>query len=84
MMLVIILGLNRYIIIRANNSHDNWWIKVILRFSGGSEIVWDLEKSDKVHILDFEEKTVEWLTFSHLIKAYDPAPFPALSQIEVY
>ena len=83
-MLVIILGLNRYIIIRANNSHDNWWIKATLRFSDGSEIVWDLEKSDKAHILDFEEKTIEWLTFSDLIKADDPSPFPALSQIEVY
>lgn len=69
---------------RSDFPHDNWWIKATLRFSDGSEIVWDLEKSDKAHILDFEEKTIEWLTFSDLIKADDPSPFPALSQIEVY
>ncbi len=69
---------------RSDFPHDNWWIKATLRFSDGSEIVWDLEKSDKAHILDFGEKTIEWLTFSDLIKADDPSPFPALSQIEVY
>lgn len=57
---------------RSDFPHDNWWIKATLRFSDGSEIVWDLEKSDKAHILEFEEKTIEWLTFSDLIKADDP------------
>lgn len=69
---------------RSDFPHDNWWIKATLRFSDGSEIVWNLEKSDKAHVLEFKEKTIEWLTFSDLIKADDPSPFPALSQIEVY
>lgn len=69
---------------RADFPHDNWWVKGTLRFSDGSRIVWNLEKSDKAHVLEFEEKTIEWLTFSDLIKADDPSPFPALSQIEVY
>ncbi|WP_289129802.1 carbohydrate-binding protein [uncultured Clostridium sp.] len=69
---------------RSDFPHDNWWTNVTFRFSDGSEIKWDLEKSDKAHVLVFEEKTIEWLTFSDLIKADDPSPFPALSQIEVY
>lgn len=69
---------------RSDFPHDNWWVKATLRFSDGSEIIWKLDKSDKAHILQFEEKTIEWLTFSDLIKADDPSPFPALSQIEVY
>lgn len=69
---------------RSDFPHDNWWINVTFRFSDGSKIKWDLEKSDKAHILGFEEKTIEWLTFSDLIKSDDPSPFPALSQIEVY
>lgn len=69
---------------RSDFPHDNWWTKATLRFSDGSEMIWNLEKSDKAHILEFEEKTIEWLTFSDLIKADDPSPFPALSQIEVY
>lgn len=69
---------------RSDFPHDNWWTNVTLRFSDGSEIKWDLEKSDKAHVLEFEEKVIEWLTFSDLIKSDDPSPFPALSQIEVY
>lgn len=69
---------------RCDFPHDNWWVRATLRFSDGSEIIWNLEKSDKAHILEFEEKTIEWLTFSDLIKADDPSPFPALSQMEVY
>ncbi|WP_195986446.1 carbohydrate-binding protein [Clostridium sp. D53t1_180928_C8] len=69
---------------RSDFPHDNWWTNVTFRFSDGSEIKWDLEKSSKAHVLEFEEKVIEWLTFSDLIKADDPSPFPALSQIKVY
>ena len=30
------------------------------------------------------EKEITWLELCNLIKAEDPSPFPALSQIEVY
>lgn len=69
---------------RSDFPHDNWWTSVTLRFSDNSEIVWELEKSNKAHIIEFPEKNIEWLTFSDLIKADDPSPFPALSQIKVY
>ncbi|MDV4149805.1 carbohydrate-binding protein [Clostridium sp. AL.422] len=69
---------------RSDFPHDNWWVKVTFRFSDNSELTWDLEKSDKAHIITFPFKKISWLTFSDLIKADDPSPFPALSQIEVY
>ena len=45
---------------------------------------WELEKSRLPHILDFPAKTITWVKLENLLKADDPSPFPALSQIEVY
>ncbi|HEX3023234.1 MAG TPA: carbohydrate-binding protein [Lachnospiraceae bacterium] len=69
---------------RADFPHDNWWTKVTIEFSDGSEIEWELEKSYDPHILTFEKKKVSWIVLKNLIKADDPSPFPALTQIEVY
>lgn len=69
---------------RSDFPHDNWWRQVTLSFSDGSVIVWDLEKSHKAHEICFDEKTIEWVRLEKLIKADDPSPFPALTQIEVY
>lgn len=69
---------------RSDFPHDNWWTQVTLQFSDNSEIVWDLEKSDKAHEITFSQKQIEWVRISRLIKADDPSPFPALSQFEVY
>lgn len=69
---------------RADFPHDNWWVKVTVTFSDGTSLVWDLEKSDKAQVLTLEPKKISWLTVSDLIKAEDPSPFPALTQLEVY
>ena len=69
---------------RADFPHDNWWKQVTLTFSDGSEMKWDMEKSSLGHVLTFEPKKITWVKLSNLIKADDPSPFPALSQIEVY
>lgn len=69
---------------RADFPHDNWWTSVDFNFSDGSKIVAALQKSDKPHVINFEKKKIEWVRFNNLIKADDPSPFPALSQIEVY
>ena len=45
---------------------------------------WKLEKSSLPHTLAFKAKKVSWVKLEKLIKADDPSPFPALSQIEVY
>jgi len=69
---------------RADFPHDNWWVKVTVTFSDGTSLIWDLEKSDKAHVLSLEAKKISWLTLGELIKADDPSPFPALTQLEVY
>lgn len=69
---------------RADFPHDNWWKEVTIVFSDNSSIVWELEKSDKAHVLSIEDKTIKWLEICNLKKSSDPSPFPALTQIEVY
>ena len=69
---------------RADFPHDNWWVQVTLRFSDGSSQDFALEKSVRGHVLTFPEKEIQWIELCSLIKADDPSPFPALSQIEVY
>lgn len=69
---------------RADFPHDNWWEKVTLAFSDGTCETIKLEKSEKPHIIDIKREGVTWLSLGQLIKADDPSPFPALTQIEVY
>ena len=69
---------------RADFPHDNWWTQVTLTFSDGSSIDWPLEKSRFAHVLTFEKKKITWVELSNLMKADDPSPFPALTQLEVY
>lgn len=70
--------------IRADFPHDNWWTQATLYFSDGSEYVCDLVKTDQAQQVKFSPKTIEWIKIGKLIKADDPSPFPALSQLEVY
>lgn len=69
---------------RADFPHDNWWVSVTFTFSDGSKLVKELEKSYAPHIIEFDKKTIDWVVISELIKADDPSPFPALTEMEVY
>lgn len=69
---------------RADFPHDNWWEKVTFTFSDGTSETVELEKSAEPHNIRLERKGITWLAFGQLIKAEDPSPFPALTQIEVY
>ena len=69
---------------RADFPHDNWWEKATFHFSDGSAETVSMKKSDKPHVFSFPPKKIEWLKLGELIKADDPSPFPALTQIEVY
>lgn len=70
---------------RADFPHDNWWVNVTFSFSDGTNIKVDLEKSlAKAHAIPLEKRTVRWVKMSNMIKADDPSPFPALTQIEVF
>lgn len=69
---------------RADFPHDNWWTEVTFTFSDGTQETVSLEKRIEGHELAIQRKNIAWLTFGNLIKADDPSPFPALTQIEVY
>lgn len=69
---------------RADFPHDNWWVKATFTFSDGTQEVVDMEKSIKPHVFNIRKKNITWLKISNLVKADDPSPFPALTQLEVY
>lgn len=69
---------------RADFPHDNWWTKATFTFSDGTKETVDMEKSSEPHTFEIKRRAVTWLRLSDLIKADDPSPFPALTQIEVY
>lgn len=69
---------------RADFPHDNWWVKADITCSDGTTETVEMKKSVKPHVFLMERKNITWLKLSNLIKAEDPSPFPALTQIEVY
>lgn len=69
---------------RADFPHDNWWIQGSITFSNGEKEVVEMNKSEKPHVFMIEKKDIQWIKLSNLIKADDPSPFPALTQIVVY
>lgn len=70
---------------RADFPHDNWWTQITVSFSDGTSMDWKLQDHYRfAQTLRFEKKNVSWVKLGNLIKADDPSPFPALSQIEVY
>ncbi|MGN0242853.1 MAG: carbohydrate-binding protein [Lachnospiraceae bacterium] len=67
------------------NNHDNWWVNVTFEFSDGTVLSVPTTKTDEPQYIELEEKKkVEWIKLGKLIKSDDPAPFPALSQWEVF
>ena len=70
---------------RADFPHDNWWTEGTFTFSDTSSEVVHMEKLiQKPHIFEIKRSGIEWIKLGNLIKADDPSPFPALTQIEVY
>ncbi len=69
---------------RADFPHDNWWVQGTLEFSDDSNMTIALQKTGEGQEIVFQKKKIQWLKLKELIKADDPSPFPALTQIEVY
>lgn len=69
---------------RADFPHDNWWTSALFTFSDGTEETVTMEKSQRPHVFPIEKKGITWIKLSNLVKADDPSPFPALTQLEVY
>lgn len=69
---------------RADFPHDNWWEKVTITFSDGTKEVLDLKKGGGAQVFNVHKNNIEWLELSELLKADDPSPFPALTQLQVW
>lgn len=72
------------LVTRADFPHDSWWTEATVSFSDGSSEVLSMEKSERPHEFAVQRTGITWLKLGKLIKADDPSPFPALTQIEVY
>ncbi|MCR5824589.1 MAG: carbohydrate-binding protein [Lachnospiraceae bacterium] len=70
---------------RADFPHDNWWIAGTFTFSDGSTETVRMEKRiGEPHVFKIVRKGITSVSLDGLVKADDPSPFPALTQIEVY
>jgi len=77
--------INRAVVyLRADFPHDAWWEQITVEFSDGSSLDASFIKTHEGQAVEFEQKTVQWVILKKLIKADDPSPFPALTQIEFY
>jgi hypothetical protein len=72
------------IYLRADFPHDAWWNAASVTFSDGGSLDVSLVKSGAGQSFPIEPRIVEWVRLHSLIKADDPSPYPALSQIEVW
>lgn len=69
---------------RADFPHDSYWTSVTLSFSDGSSETFATSKTAELQAFSFAKRQVSTVTFSELIQADDPSPFPALTQIEFF
>ena len=68
----------------ADFPHDAWWTQATVEFDDGSREVLELKKSAAPQCFAIAPRTVKSLKLFELIKAEDPSPFPALTQIEAW
>lgn len=70
--------------LRADFPHDAWWREATLHFSDGSSLTVHLEKTAAGQRFPFPARRVDWVRLDTLVKADDPSPFPALTQLELW
>jgi hypothetical protein len=70
--------------LRADFPHDAWWEHANLTFSNGETELLDLRKTGTAQVFPLRPRLVEWVRLHSLVKADDPSPFPALTQIEFW
>ncbi len=70
--------------LRADFPHDAWWRCARLSFADGQVQEVRLEKTGAAQYFAISPVCTDRLTLDRLIKADDPSPFPALTQIEAW
>lgn len=69
---------------RADFPHDAWWDNATITLSDGWSESFPLRKTGAGQYIALESRQTEWVRLEKLIKADDPSPFPALTQIEIW
>lgn len=70
--------------LRADFPHDAWWRSARLTFAAGQSFEVALEKTGVTQYFPISPVRTASLRLDRLIKADDPSPFPALTQIEAW
>ena len=70
--------------LRADFPHDAWWEMASITLSSGETHTFALTKTGAAQAFPIPEQVVEWVRLHSLVKADDPSPYPALTQIEVW
>ncbi|MGI6247489.1 MAG: carbohydrate-binding protein [Pseudochelatococcus sp.] len=68
--------------LRADFPHDAWWERAMLDFSDGSQEALNFVKTGATQRFRIAPRVIDSARLHSLIKADDPSPFPALTQIE--
>ena len=69
---------------RADFPHDSWWVQATVSFSDGTSEVVKLGKHVEPQTFYVRRSGITWLKVGQMVKADDPSPFPALTQIEAF
>lgn len=70
--------------LRADFPHDNYWEKINIVFSNGSNLDVQLNKTGKCQRILFTESKIRWVKMTKLQKSQEESPFPALTQMVVW
>ncbi|MGF1995678.1 hypothetical protein [Enterococcus casseliflavus] len=71
-------------VLRGDYPHDSYWTQVTIVFSDGEAIDFNTTNVLSRQFFTFAEKKTTSITLKNLIKHADNAPFPALTEFEVY
>lgn len=69
--------------LRADFPHDSWWERAQITCSDGFGLTLRLKKTGMPQRFDLGGRDIEWICLSDLVRADDPSPWPALSQLMV-
>ena len=72
------------LILRAAYPHDNFWKRITVAFSDGSEEVLSTAKSPDPQTFPLTKRGITWLMLKQLIPSEDSSPHYALTQIEAW
>lgn len=70
--------------LRADYPHDSYWTQAAILFSDGTKEIVHLEKTAARQSFCIRKNHIHWIELCEMVKADDPSPFPALTQIEAW